>query len=65
MTLHPIMTLIILCGVTILLSGILSFVGAQVTYNKVDANLLEYTPTTIQVNSLFSLRDINSYFSHI
>lgn len=64
MTLHPIMTLIILCGVTILLSGILSFVGAQVTYNKVDANLLEYTPSTIQVNSLFSLSGLKYIFTN-
>ena len=64
MTLHPIMTLLILCGVTILLSGILSFAGAQVTYNKVDANLLEYTPTTIQVNSLFSLRGLKYIFTN-
>ncbi len=64
MTLHPIMTLIILCGVAILVSGILSFIGAQVTYNKVDPNLLEYTPTTIQVNSLFSLRGLKYIFSN-
>ena len=64
MTLHPIMTLIILCGVTIILSGILSFIGAQVTYNKVDANLLEYTPSTIQVNSLFSLSGLKYIFTN-
>ena len=64
MTLHPIMTLLILCGVTIILSGILSFVGAQVTYNKVDANLLEYTPTTVQVNSLFSLSGLKYIFTN-
>lgn len=64
MTLHPIMTLIILCGITIVLSGILSFVGAQVTYNKVDSNLLEYTPTTIQVNSLFSLSGLKYIFTN-
>ena len=54
MTLHPIMTLIIMCGIAILLSGILSFIGAQSTYNKIDPNLLEYTPSTVQVNNLFS-----------
>ena len=63
MTLHPIMTLIILCGVTILISGILSFIGAQVTYNKVDPNLLEYTPSTIQINSLFSLSGLKYIFT--
>jgi aminobenzoyl-glutamate transport protein len=64
MTLHPIMTLIILCGIAILLSGILSFIGAQATYNKVDANLLEYTPTTIQVNNLFSLSGLKYIFTN-
>ena len=64
MTLHPIMTLIILCGVAILISGILSFIGAQVTYNKVDPNLLEYTPSTIQVNSLFSLSGLKYIFTN-
>jgi len=64
MTLHPIMTLIIMCGVAILASGILSFIGAQVTYNKVDPNLLEYTPTTIRVNSLFSLSGLKYIFTN-
>ena len=63
-TLHPIMTILILIGVTIVLSGILSFIGAQVTYNKVDSNLLEYTPSTIQVNSLFSLRVLKYIFTN-
>ena len=63
-TLHPIMTILILIGVTIVLSGILSFIGAQVTYNKVDSNLLEYTPSTIQVNSLFSLRGLKYIFTN-
>ena len=64
MTLHPIMTLLILIGVTIVVSGILSFFGAQVTYNKVDSNLLEYTPSTIQVNSLFSLSGLKYIFTN-
>ena len=64
MTLHPIMTLLILFGITIVLSGILSFIGAQVTYNKVDANLLEYSPATIQVNSLFSLSGLKYIFTN-
>lgn len=64
MTLHPIMTLIIMCGIAILLSGVLSFIGAQVTYNKVDPNLLEYTPTTVQVNSLFSLSGLKYIFTN-
>lgn len=64
MTLHPIMTLLILCGITILLSGILSFIGAQVTYNKVDPNLFEYSPTTVQINSLFSLSGLKYIFTN-
>ena len=64
MTLHTIMTLLILIGLTILISGILSFIGAQVTYNKVDSTLLEYTPTNVQVNSLFSLRGLKYIFTN-
>ena len=64
MTLHPIMTLLFLIGLTILASGILSFIGAQATYNKVDPNLLEYTPTTVQVNSLFSLSGLKYIFTN-
>ena len=64
MTLHPIMTLIIMCGIAILLSGILSFVGAQATYNKIDASLLEYTPSTVQVNNLFSLSGLKYIFTN-
>ena len=64
MTLHPIMTLIIMCGIAILLSGILSFIGAQSTYNKIDPNLLEYTPSTVQVNNLFSLSGLKYIFTN-
>ncbi|MBO4600668.1 MAG: AbgT family transporter [Bacilli bacterium] len=64
MTLHPIMTLLILCGITILISGILSFIGAQVTYNKIDPNLYEYSPTTVQVNSLLSLSGLKYIFTN-
>ena len=64
MTLHPIMTLLILCGITILVSGILSLIGAQATYNKIDPNLYEYTPTTVQVNSLLSLSGLKYIFTN-
>lgn len=64
MTLHPIMTLLILIGLTIVASGILSFIGAQVTYNTIDPTLLEYTPTTVKVNSLLSLSGLKYIFTN-
>lgn len=63
MTLHPIMTLLIMCGITIVISGILGFIGAQVTYNTIDSTLVDFTPTTIQVTSLFSLSGLKYIFT--
>ena len=63
LTLHPIMTYLILVGIIIVVSGILSFIGiAQATY-KINANTLEYSQSLISVKSLFNLTGIRYIFS--
>ena len=54
-TLNPIMTLIILIGLTIVLSGFLSLIGASATYNVADSLTHEYSQELVKVESLFSL----------
>ena len=63
MTLHPIMGILFLIAITIVLSGILSLFGAQVSYNKVNPNTLTYTHEYIKVNNLFSLSGLKYIFS--
>lgn len=63
MTLHPIMTIMILIALTIVVSGIFTLFGVQVTYNKVNANTLKYSTEVISVNNLFSLSGIKYIFS--
>ena len=63
MTLHPIMGILFLIGITIVLSGILSLLGVQGTYNKVNPNTLTYTHEYIKVNNLFSLSGLKYIFS--
>lgn len=63
MTLHPLMTMLILIFVTILLSGFLSLLGVQVTYDKINADMLEYVPETVTINNLFSLGGLKYIFT--
>lgn len=62
MTLHPIMTFCILILATMLLSGFLNLLGVGATYNKVSESGI-YTPVTVAVESLISLRGIKYIFS--
>lgn len=62
-TLHPIMTIIIMIGVTILLSGILSALGLQVTARKISTTSLEYNTYIAEVSSLFSLSGLKYIFT--
>lgn len=62
-TLHPIMTILILVGITIVLSGILSFLGVQVTSKKISTTSLEYNTYIAEVSSLFSLRGLKYIFT--
>ena len=54
MTLHPIMTLILLIGLTIVISGFLSLIGMQAVQYKINTNTLEYSTDLLKVESLFS-----------
>ena len=63
MTLHPVMAIMFLILVTIILSGILSLIGYEATYNKVDPNTLKYTSELVSVENLFSLAGIKHIFS--
>ncbi len=61
-TLNPIMTLIILIGLTIVLSGFLSLIGASATYNVADSLTHEYSQELVKVESLFSLSGLKYIF---
>lgn len=63
MTLHPVMAIMFLILITIILSGILSLLGFEATYNKVDPNTLKYTSELVSVENLFSLSGIKHIFS--
>ena len=61
--LHPVMMLLVLCFVTIVLSGILSFFDVQATYNRVSSLTGEYVVTTEAVTSLFNLSGLKYIFT--
>jgi len=63
MTLHPIMTLILLIGITILISGFLSLLGLQAVQYKINPNSLEYSTELLKVDNLFSFSGIKYIFS--
>ncbi len=63
MTLHPIMTIIILIGFTILLSGILSSLNIQAGSKKISTTSLEYNSYIAEVTSLFSLSGLKYIFT--
>ncbi len=63
MTLHPIMTLIILIGVTIIISGILSLLGVQSVQYKINPNSLEYSTELLKVDNLLSFSGLKYIFS--
>lgn len=64
-TLDPIMTLLILIGATIIISGFLSLLGVQVTYNSITNNItLNYTESLVSVESLFSLSGMKYIFTN-
>lgn len=63
MTLHPVMTLLILILATIILSGFLNLIGFEATYNKIDIATGEYLATSESVESLLNLHGIKYIFS--
>ena len=62
MTLHPIMTILIMVIITILVSGFLSLLGISSTYTKVNPGIYDTHPITVSVTSLFSLRGLKYIF---
>ena len=63
-TLDPIMTLLILIVLTIVLSGFLSLLGIQVTYNSITDNIsFNFTQSLVSVESLFSLSGLKYIFT--
>ena len=63
-TLDPIMTLLVLIVLTIVVSGFLSLLGVQVTYNSITDNItFNYTQSLISVESLFSLSGLKYIFT--
>lgn len=64
MTLHPIMTIIIMIIITIVLSGFLALLETQVAFNKINANTLDYITTSVSVKSLFSLSGLKYIFTN-
>ena len=63
-TLDPIMTLLVLIVLTIVVSGFLSLLGIQVTYNSItDSVTFNYTQSLVSVESLFSLSGLKYIFT--
>ena len=62
-TLHPIMTILIIVGIIVLLSGILSFLGVQTTARKISTTSLEYKNSITEVTSLISISGIKYIFT--
>jgi len=62
-TLHPIMTILILIGAIIILSFVLSLFGVQATIRKVSTTSLEYKNTITEVTSLVSITGLKYIFT--
>jgi len=61
--LHPMMSFLFLTFLVIVLSGILDFFGASVTYDKLNLQTNSIESTLVTVESLFSLSGIKYIFS--
>ena len=62
-SLHPVMTYLILCLIVIVVSGILSWFNVQATYNQISSTTGEYTAKTEVVRSLLSLSGLKYIFT--
>ena len=63
MTLHPIMTILIMIIITIVVSGFLSLLGISSTYTKVNPGVYDTHPITVSITSLFSLSGLKYIFT--
>ena len=62
-TLHPIMSILIMITFTIVLSGILSLFRFQATTKTISPTSFEYNTSIIEVNSLFSFSGLKYIFT--
>ncbi len=63
-TLNPIMTFLILTLITIIVSGFLSWIGAEANYNKINPNTGEYENIFVSITSLLNLSGMKYIFSN-
>ncbi len=63
LTLHPIMSLLMMIGITIVLSGIMSILGIQATSRRISTTSLEYNTYIAEVTSLFSFSGLKYIFT--
>ena len=61
---HPVTVFLVLIGLIIVLSGILSLFQVQATYNVVNPNTLELEPTLVTIENLFSFDGIKFIISN-
>jgi len=61
--LHPIMAFLVMIVATIVVSGILSFIGVEATYSTIDVATKSYNQTLVTVESLFNLAGLKYIFS--
>ena len=62
LTLHPIMSLLMMIGITIVLSGIMSILGIQASSRQISTTSLEYNTYIAEVTSLFSFSGLKYIF---
>ena len=63
-SLHPIMSFILLIFATIILSGVLDFFDASVNYSKINVKTGTIESTLVTIESLFNLSGVKYIFSH-
>ncbi len=64
MSLHPVVTFMVLIISIIIISGLLSLLNAQATYNNYSSLTESYMPTTEAVTSLLNLRGLKFIFTN-
>ncbi len=61
--LHPVMAFLVLTGITMILSGVLSLLDVSTTLYKINATTLEYSTELVKINNMFSLSGLKYIFS--
>lgn len=63
MSLHPVMTFLILTGIVIIISGVLNLLEFQQITYKINQTTLEYSTELVEVQNLFSFTGLKYIFS--